>query len=210
MKGVAELMEERCHLVPGEQRRLSLGGLGIVANVEDEGYLFPEVALLGKRAHPCATAFGGTTEVVVVEQGKCLAVFVDNLVHLHVGMIDGNVVPLLKLKSVDAMGGIEDTVDQYAVDVEIGLDLFFGEVIGGLLHLGRIVEAVVGLKVEVGTFSLTGIGLDGLCLFVGLGSVLADELFQEGINLFGGLCHGLLKRQRGIVLVTHQFCLLSP
>ena len=63
-------------------------------------------------------------------------------------MIRWNVLTLLKGQSVDTVGGIEHTVDQHAIHVEVRLHLVVGNVEHSLLHLSGIVEAVVGLEVE--------------------------------------------------------------
>ena len=52
------------------------------------------------------------------------------------------------------MGGIENTVHLHAVDVEVWLNLIIGNVEHLLLHLRRIIEAVVWLQLEVLAFSL--------------------------------------------------------
>ena len=90
-------------------------------------------------------------------------------------MIEGNVIALLERETIGTIGGIEHTVDEYTVNIKIGLYFFVGDVKQLLLHLGRIIEAVVGLKLEVGSLSLTGKVLDSLRLGIGLRGVLTDE-----------------------------------
>ena len=105
----------------------------------------PGLALLGKGTHPCATALGGAAEVVAVEQGDGLARAVRYLKDLHVFVVDGQVLALLEVQTVDTVSGIEDTIDLHAVDIEIRLHLILREVELCFLHLGRVVEAVVRL-----------------------------------------------------------------
>ena len=145
MKGVTELMEHRGYLVPGEQRGLTLWGLGIIAYIKDNRQLLTLTTLFLKSIHPRTTAFGGTTEVIAIEERLLLAILVDDFKHAHVRMIGRNIGTLLESQAIHAMSGIEDTVYQYAVDIEVGLDLIVRNIQQLLLHLSRIVEAVVRL-----------------------------------------------------------------
>ena len=124
-------------------------------------------------------------------------------------MIGGNIGTLLEGQSVGAVGGIEDAVDEHAVHIEIGLRLIVGDVEHLLLHLCRIVEAVVGLQLEVGTLGLSGKVLDGLRLSIGLRRILADKTLQEGIDVVGRLGHRLLQRIGSVVGIAHQLGLLG-
>ena len=123
MQGVTELVEHGGDLVPGEQRGLTLGGLGVVAHVEDDGQLMTLSALLLEAVHPRSAALGGPTEVVAVEECPGLSVLVDDLEHLHVGMVGGYVGALLEGQAVGTVGSIEHAVEQHAVDVEVGFHL---------------------------------------------------------------------------------------
>ena len=58
------------------------------------------------------------------------------------------------------MSCIEHTVHLHAVDVEVWLDLIVRDVEHLLLHLCRIVEAVVWLQLEVLALSLLSISLN--------------------------------------------------
>ena len=124
-------------------------------------------------------------------------------------MVGGNVGALLEGESVGTVGGIEDAVDEHAVNIEVCLDLVVADVEHLALHLGRIVEAVVGLELEVGAFRLAGKLLDGLGLGIGYGLVLGDEALQEGIDIVWRLGHGLLQRIGGIVGKAHELGLLG-
>ena len=124
-------------------------------------------------------------------------------------MIGGNVHTLLERKAIHAIGSIEDTILEHAVDGEVRFYLVFADVQQFLLHLRRIVEAVVRLELEVGTLCLLGKLLDSLRLCISLGTILADEVLQEGINIVRRLSHCVFQRVRGIVFVSHQLALLS-
>ena len=65
---MTELMEERRHLVPGDQRRLAVGRLGIVAAVIDDRQRLAQSRLLGEGTHPGTATLRGTTIVVAIEQ----------------------------------------------------------------------------------------------------------------------------------------------
>ena len=192
MQCVPELMEHRCHLVPCQQRRLSFRGFGTVAHIEDDGQLTILTALFGKTVHPGTASLGRSAEIVAAEKRFRLTVLVKHLKGFHVGMVEGDVSPLLEGESIYPVGGIEHSVDEHAVDIEIGLHLFIADIQLLLLHLGGIVEPVVGLQLEICALALACEFLDGLGLSVGFGLVLCDETFQEVIYFFWGLGHGVL------------------
>ena len=209
VEGMTKLVEHRRHLVPGEQRGLSLGSLGAVAYIIYNRQLAAIVALLGKLAHPGSAALRRTAVEVAVEEGQRLAILVDDLEHLHVGMIHGDVFPLFEREAVDAVGCIEHTVLLHAVGVEVGLHLVFRDVEQLLLHLGRIVEPVVGLQLEVAAHRAAGILLDGLRLGIGFRPVGLYQLAEEGIDVVARLGHRAFERVGGIVLIAHQGGLLG-
>ena len=64
---MTKLMKQRAHLVPSQQRRLTLRRLGKVAHIIYNRLLSAISALLRKRTHPCATTLRRSAEVVVVE-----------------------------------------------------------------------------------------------------------------------------------------------
>ena len=201
-------MEQRGHLVPSEQRRLSFRRFGVVAHVEDDGQLVVAPALLGKTVHPGTAALGGTTEVVAIEERFLLAILVEHLKHFHVGMIGRDVGTLLERKSIGTVGCIEHTIYQNTIHVEVRLDFIVADVQLLVLHLCRIVETVVGLQLEVRTGRLSGKFLDGLGLGISLRLVLRDQAFQESIHILRRLRHGVLQGVGSIVGIAHQLSLL--
>ena len=209
VQGVAKLMEHRGDVVPGEQRGLSFRGLGEVAHIEHHRLLLALVALRDELVHPGSAALGGPAVEVAVEERQRLAVLVLHLKHLHVGMVGGDVGALVERESIDAVGGVEHAVLLHAVHIEVGLHLVVADAEQLLLHLGRIVEAVVGLQLEGRPLGLAGILLDGARLGIGLRLVGGDEVAQEGIDVVGVVGHGLLQRVGGPVLVAHQLGLLG-
>ena len=202
-------MEHRRHFVPGNQRGLTLRSLGTVAYIKYNRQLVPLTALLLETVHPCTTALCRTAVVVAVEQSERLAVFVNHLERLHIRMIGGNVRTLLERKAIHAVGCIKHTILKHAIDGEVGLNLVFADVQQFLLHLCRIVEAVVGLEFKVGTFRLLGKLFDSLRLCISLGTILANEVLQESIDIVRRLGHRVFQRIRGVVFVSHQLALLS-
>ena len=209
MQGVSKLMEHGAHLVPCEERRLSLGRLGVVAHVIDDGQLVALSALLGEAAHPCAAPLCGPAEEVAVEQGDGLSVAVEHFKHLHVGMIGGDVLALLECQAVGAVGGVEHAIDLHTVDIEVRLHLIVGDVEHFLLHLCRVVEAVVGLQAEILALGALRVLLNGARLGVGLGRILADELCEEIVHVLHILRRGALQCEVGVGVVAHDLRLLG-
>ena len=124
-------------------------------------------------------------------------------------MIGRNIGALLEREAIDAIGGIEHTILQNAVNGEIRLHLVVGDIELGFLHLGRIIEAIVGLELEIGALRLLCESLNGLGLEIGLRRISGDERLQESVDILGGLGHGALQRIRGIVGIAHDLGLLS-
>ena len=125
-------------------------------------------------------------------------------------MIGGDVITLLECQTIHTVGSIEHTIEQHTIDIEIRLHLVFGDVQQLLLHLGRIVETVIRLQLEVRASRLTGKVLDGLRLSISLRPVLGNQALQEGIDILRSLGHRALQRVGGIVGIAHQRSLLSP
>ena len=193
MEGVTELMEKGANLIPCNQGRLTLWSFGVVAYIIYNRQLSPLVALLGKGTHPCTATLGRATEVVAVEEGDRLAVLVAYLEHLHVWVIGRNVLALLEVQAVYAMSCIEHAVHLHAVDVEVWLDLIVRDVEHLLLHLCRIVEAVVWLQLEVLALSLLSISLNVAGFSISLWRIFLDQLLQECVYILGVLSHCLLQ-----------------
>ena len=202
-------MEHGAHLVPSDERRLPLGCLSIVAHIIYNGQLTTLAALLSKGAHPCTATLGRTTEEVAIEQGNGFSVLVNYLKHLHIGVIGRYVFALLEGETVDTLGSIEHAVYLHAVNIKIRLHLIVRDVEHLLLHLGRIVEAVVRLQTKVGSLQFLCILLNGLCFGIGLWRIVFNELMQEVVNIGGVLSHRALKRILGIVVISHQLTFLG-
>ena len=198
-------MEHCCCLIPCHECRLPLRSLGIVAHIIDNRLLFAEFALLGKAAHPCTSTFGWAAEIVTIPQCEWLSVLVDDFIHTHVLMICRYVPSSFECQSVGSFSSIEHAFDEHTVDIEVGFDVIFREVILCFLHLCRVIEAVIGLKFEVFSFNLAGKLLDFLSFFVSFWLVRCNELFQKSIHILRSFGHGVLQRIGSIVLIPHKF-----
>ena len=161
---MSELMEERGHLVPREQGRLSFRCLGTVEHIEDNRQLLAHATLLGESAHPRPAPFSGSPVQVAVEEGDRFPVLINHLKHLHVRMIDRNVEALLEREAIYQMCCIEHSVLLHAVHIEVRFHLLFGELEFLLFHFCRIVEAVVRLQLEIRSHRTAGILLNLPCL----------------------------------------------
>ena len=193
MESVTELMEHGANLIPGNQCRLTLWSLGIVAYIIDNRQLSPLVALFGEGTHPGTATLGWATEVVAIEEGDRLAALVAYLEYLHIWMIGRNVLALLEVQTIYTMSSIEYTVYLNAIHIEVRLDFIVRDIEHLLLHLGRIVEAVVWLELEVLALALLCVSFDFAGLGICLRSVFLDEALQEVVYVLGILCHRLLQ-----------------
>ena len=107
-------------------------------------------------------------------------------------MICGDVFTLFERQSIGSVRGIEHSIDENAIDIEVRFDVVFGEVILRFLHLCRVIEAVIGLKREVFTFGFTCKLLDFTRLFVGFWLIRCNQLFQESIDILWRFGHSVL------------------
>lgn len=70
------------------------------------------MTLLGKAVHPCTTTLGGTTIVITIEECLLLAVLVENLEDLHIGIICWYIGALLESKAIYSVGCVEHAIFQ--------------------------------------------------------------------------------------------------
>ncbi len=71
---MAEFVEQRARVVEGEQRRLAGGGLGEIADIDDDRVdIAGELFLVAQRGHPGARVLGGAGEIVADEQADMVA-----------------------------------------------------------------------------------------------------------------------------------------
>ena len=89
---MTELVEQSARVVEAEQRRLAVGGLGEIADIDDErADIAGELFLIAQRGHPGAAALGGAGKIVAEEQTDLGAVTVAHRPDAHVGMPDRHV-----------------------------------------------------------------------------------------------------------------------
>ena len=124
-------------------------------------------------------------------------------------MIGRNVLALLEVQTIYTMSSIEYTIYLNAIHIEVRLDFIVRDIEHLLLHLGRIVEAVVWLELEVLALALLCVSFDFAGLGICLRSVFLDEALQEVVYVLGILGHRLLQRIIGIGAVAHQLSLLG-
>ena len=108
-------------------------------------------------------------------------------------MIGRNILALLEVQTIYAMSSIEYTVYLNAIHIEVRLDFIVRDIEHLLLHLRRIVEAVVWLELEVLALALLCVSLYFAGLGISLRSVFLDEALQEVVYVLGILCHRLLQ-----------------
>ena len=147
VKGVAELVEGRAHIVDGQHRRLLGGCRREVAAVHDDGtdVLAGSVhALLAEIVHPGASSLGLAGEVVAVEYAEQGTVCISQLICLDYRIIYLNLRSFLDLDAIDLRGREEDALAD-AVGGEVGLGEVLVKVIFAGAHLLGVVEPVPGL-----------------------------------------------------------------
>ena len=131
-----------------EQRRLAGRGLGEVGDVVDDRQRAQQLGLVDEVAHPGAAVLVVALEVVAVEKRQRLAVGVEHFEHAHVRVVDRNVLALLEGDAVELVGGVEHAVLQHVVQLEVGLDLRFVEIVLGLADLLGVEVPVPRLELE--------------------------------------------------------------
>ena len=132
---VAELVKHRGHIVKAEQRRLPRRGLLEVGHVVDHRQRAQQLRLAHQRIHPRSAVLVVALEVVAIPQRQRLSIRIENLKHAHVRLLHRNVVPLLEGEPVELVRRIEHAVLEHVVQLEVGLDLRFVQVVLRLAHL---------------------------------------------------------------------------
>ena len=84
VEGMAELVEHRDHVVPGQQAGRTLGGAGEIAGVRHHGKGTGQVRLIHHRGHPRPATLGGPGERIEDHRTQRGAVGLADLVHLGV------------------------------------------------------------------------------------------------------------------------------
>ncbi len=75
MQRVAEFVEQRARVIEAQQRRLAAGGLGEIADIDDQrADVARKLFLIAQRGHPGAAALRGAREIIAEEQPDLVAV----------------------------------------------------------------------------------------------------------------------------------------
>ncbi len=172
--------------------------LGEVGDVVDDGQRAEQLGLVDEVAHPGAAVLVVALEVVAVEERERLAVGVEDLEDADVGVVDGEVVALFEGDAVELVGGVEDAVLQDVVELEVGLDLDFVEVVLGLADLLGVEVPVPGLELESRRSGASMTSLDVFGFAVGLGGRGGDERVHELEGGFRGLGHLVFELPGGV------------
>ncbi len=191
---MAELVEQRAGVVERQQRRLAVGAAVEVQHVDDNRPLgAAETALAAEGAHPGAGAFGGAGEVVAEEDADVGAGRVRHLEGAHVRVVARQVVALGEGEAEQAAGRVEGGLD-HAVELQVGLDLSFVEVVLGLAHLLGVVAPVPGLDVDVLAFG-TGELAEKIALAVGALGGGGPDLVEQRADGVRRLGHGVVEAE---------------
>ena len=94
-----------------------------------------KLALVDVFVHPGATAFRGARIIVGQEKRERLAILVEDVEDADVWLIDRQIVAFLEGDPVKLVRGIEDTVNQNVVKLEVRFDLRFVETRNGPVAL---------------------------------------------------------------------------
>jgi hypothetical protein len=149
VQAMAELVEQRAHVVEAEQRRLPCRAAREVVVVQDDGRGAQRAALVAQRVHPGAAALGRTREVVLQEQAAQAPVGVEDLVGAHIGVVAGDIGPGLEAQAEQPSGAVEHR-GHHAVQREIGLDLGLVQLEAGAPGLLGVEAPVPGLELVRG------------------------------------------------------------
>ena len=149
VQAVAEFVKQRPRVVRRQQRRLAVGALGEIADIEDQGSdLAIELLLVAQRGHPGARALRGPGEVVAIEQRLVLARGVLDLPDPHVRMPDRNILALGEAEAEQPGGAIEGGGD-HVVERQIRLDRGVVEIGPDLPQLFGVIAPVPRRQREI-------------------------------------------------------------
>ena len=205
---MAELMEEGGHIIEAQQAGLPWRWLHVVAVLRDHRLLLKQGALIHEGAHPGTTVLVVAGEVVPIEQSDDGATRIDDVEHAHIGVVYWQVFPLLERESVEFLGGIEDAVHQHTVELQVGLQCSFVQVVFGLAHL-------LAVEVPIPCFNLmTSLLLIGQCLQLGgfgqgIPSGIGGQSTEQFERRFGGLGHLVVHHVRSPVGEAQELCFLG-
>ena len=207
MQRVPELVEQRVHLVEGEQRRLAVRRPRHVEVVDHDGPGVEQPRLPDERAHPRAAALALPGEEVAEVEPDRGAVAVADLPDPDVGVVAGQVRARGETEAVEQFGGVEDAVDQDPVQLEVrpqrrGVD---GVALGpDLLGVERPVP-----RRELDAVAAGGLG-EHCRLRLGVGHRRRDHGRQHRVDRRGGARGGVGQHEVGVGVEAQQSRALGP
>ena len=169
---MAELVEKGLHFSERQESRLVFRRLG---EVHHEAHLRTDVVALvvdplsPELRHPGPALLPLAGMEVGIEHGQMAAVAVEDLIGLHFGMVDGDVLALLEGDAIEAGGETEHALDDI-LELEIGAQHLCVEV--ETLHL-----ELVGIIAEVPRLKLEVVALQPLCQPLYLADLLDGSRF---------------------------------
>ena len=145
---VTELVVHRRDFIESEQRRLAGLGLGDVQVIGHHRLVMQQLRLRHVGGHPRPALLVVACEVVGQEQRERPAVGVEYLEHPHIRLVDGQVPVLLETEAIELVRGVEHTIQQHVIELEVRRDARLIEIVACLAHLLRIERPVPGLQGE--------------------------------------------------------------
>ena len=111
----------------------------------------------------------------------------------------------LKRDAIEAGGQSEDTVDD-VLELEVGAQLFFVEVVLGLAKAFGIVGKVPGHEFKGLALFLAGFLTDGFHIAFCCGKVAVKQFVVQVVDVLDILGHTFLEDVVGKILVAQQLC----
>ena len=210
LQSVTELMERGLHLVDGQQRRRSGGGLREVAHIIYYRTTHVAVGIYSGSLHllhPGALALGVAGEIVAHPHGHMLAgLGVHHVIYLHVLHIFGSIGHRHQFDAVQFLGGVEQPL-QHLVHAEVGTKVSLVEVILLLLYLVGIIVIIPGCDGDVVSM-LVCVSLHVLHLLVRALHGRLEHLHQQVGGVFGSFGHHTRRHHACEILEAHDVGLL--
>ena len=205
---VAELVEERGHLVEGEQSRLALGGPGDVEVIRGDRLLAEQARLRHVRVHPRAALLVVALVVVANEEADLRPVRIDHVEHAHVRLVDGQVVSLFEADPVELVRRVEDAVLEDAVQLEVRFHGGLVEVVALPAELLRVKRPVPRCELEALPLRCLRLRIDDRHQIRGvllrLGDRRGRELTEHPVDRLGRARGLLLERVNRPVLLSEE------
>ncbi len=203
VQGMTKLMEQRDHVIPGNERGSACGRFLIVADVIDNRPGSLQCRLLHEITHPRPAAFAVTGVEVAVEERHAGAVSINDLPDADVRMVNRQIKPLDEAQAEQLAGGPEYAVNQYGVEGKVGFDLCLIKSEFLPAHLLGIPRPVPGLGPE-STLLLIDYPLNICQLLLGTGARRRNDIAHKGQRGGRILCHMVGSFPGGIVRESQQ------